>query len=122
MFEKASRLKLRIETPKGIVSVEDLWDMDFETLDEVWKSNRKTLEDAGESLLKKKTKDTTKHELVIDLVEHVVKTRQAEAKAIRKAAENKRKKENILGIIAEKENEVLKGASLKELKKMVKNL
>ena len=27
MFQKASRLKLRFDSPKGLLSVEDLWDL-----------------------------------------------------------------------------------------------
>ncbi len=43
MFEKASRLKLRIATAMGQLTVEDLWDLNLATLNAIAKGLNKQL-------------------------------------------------------------------------------
>ena len=57
MFEKASRLKLRFEY-KGLCSVEELWDLSVQELDNIYKVlNSKAKAMREESLLQEKTKE-----------------------------------------------------------------
>ena len=56
MFETAVRTKMRFPF-KGVVSVEDLWDLSVENLDTVYKTLNSELKKATEeSLLNTKTK------------------------------------------------------------------
>ena len=71
MFEKASRMKLRYQTNRGVISVEDLWDLSLESLDAIAISlNKKLKESQTESFIKTKTKDTTELELKFNIVKH----------------------------------------------------
>ena len=46
-FEKASKLKLRFSTNRGELSIEDLWDLSLESLDQIAVAIDKALETAG---------------------------------------------------------------------------
>lgn len=66
MFEKASRMKLRFNTQRGVLSVEDLWDLPLIQLDNIATAlNKKLQESKTESFIKTRTKDTTELELKI---------------------------------------------------------
>lgn len=72
IFETATRNKLRFEF-RGLISVEDLWDLRFEQLDEVYKTLKTEMKKANEeSLLKIKTKDQKDVELKIKIVKYIV--------------------------------------------------
>ena len=64
MFEKASRMKLRFNTQRGVLSVEDLWDLPLIQLDNIAIAlNKKLQESKTESFIKTRTKNTTELEL-----------------------------------------------------------
>ena len=128
MFEKASRLKLRFTTSKGDVTVEDLWDMKLTSrngfdLDSVAKSLNTAVKESGEEsfVLKRNTKNAIL-DLKFEIVKHIIKVKMDEAEVAEKSAENKSKKETILTIIANKQNEALEGKSVDELTKMAESL
>lgn len=129
MFEKASRMKLRFDTPKGQLSAEDLWDLPLTSttgkanLDEIAKTLFRKLKDEGEVSFVNpaKTGDKTV-QLQFDIVKHVIEIRIAERDAAELARANKEKKQLILGIIAQKENEQLATTSLDDLRKMIETM
>lgn len=129
MFEKATRLKVRFESPKGLLSVEDLWDLPLTSgtgkanLDDIAKGlHRKLKEDDDVSFVLKDKKSDKVEQLKFDIVKHIIDVRLAEFEAMEAHRANVKKKQRILEIIATKEDESLKGQSLEELKKMVEGL
>ena len=119
MFEFAVRNKLRFPY-KGMVSVEDLWDLSVTELDKVFKAlNAQKKQSDEESLLTTKTKEDEILMVQIELVKYIVHVKQAEKAAREKEAENKAKKQKIMAIIADKEDEALKTASVEDLQKML---
>ena len=129
MFEKASRLKLRFDTVQGLVSVEDLWDIPLvnhrgkANLDDIAKYLYKQLKDSDtESFVVKATKKDETLQLKFDLVKHVIEVRLAENEAAALLQTNKEKKQKLLMLIAQKENEALSGTSLEELRAMADSL
>jgi hypothetical protein len=127
MFEQASRLKLRFETSRGNISTEDLWDLPLTSitgfsLDDLAKSLNKAVNESEESFVVKRSKTDEILALRFDIVKHVIEVKLAEAEASRKALENKAQKEKIMGIIADKEDDALKGKSIPALKKMANEL
>ncbi len=120
-FKKASQIGLRIATPKGLLSVEQLWQLNLEELNAVAVNLHDEYEASGKKsfLVKKSVKDATtklKFEITYDILE----TKMAEAEAALEAKENKEFNEKILDIIQEKEGESLRGKSIAELKRMIK--
>jgi hypothetical protein len=128
MFEKASRLKLRFESSKGLLTVEDLWDLPLTSrragtsLDDLAKNiNRQLKEDQEESFVERSTKNT-ELELAFDIIKHIITVRLAENDAKRVLAENKAKKEKLLEVIARKEDAAYDNMDINDLKRMVEEL
>jgi hypothetical protein len=129
MFEKASRLKVRFDSGKGQLTIEDLWDLPLTSnanranLDDIARGLHKQLknDDDVSFVIKDKKSDTTV-QLKFDIVKHIIEIRLAEDEARSKAHENSVKKQSILQLIAERQNEELKGKSLDDLKAMVAEL
>ena len=118
MFEKASRIKLRYQTNRGVISVEDLWDLSLESLDAIAISlNKKLKESQTESFIKTKTKDTTELELKFNIVKHIIDVKLSEAEARKNAAEKRAKKQKLMDLIAKKQDAELEGKSVDELMK-----
>jgi hypothetical protein len=128
MFEKASRLKLRFATSKGLLSLEDLWDIPLTSkngvsLDDVAKGLSKTLKESDtESFVVKSVKTDPTVALAFEIVKHIITVRLAEDEAKATAAANRKKKQDILALIAGKENEQLAGSSLEDLRKLADSL
>jgi ribosomal protein L29 len=122
MFEYALRHKFRFQF-KGVITVEDLWDLSIEDLDTLYKSLRKQLKNSEEeSLLAKKNPDDEILSRKIDIVKYIFETKQAEAnmKLLEKARKEQRQK--IMSIMAAKQDEELQGKSLEDLQKMLDSL
>ena len=125
MYKIASRKKLRIQTNRGMLSVEQLWDLSKEDIGELAKSIRKRINDqkgvTGDSELdflkpSAQTEETI-DELTFRILKDIYQTKQAEEdKAHRRAAarENNRK---ILELIAKKQDQELENKSIEELER-----
>jgi hypothetical protein len=129
IFERASRLKLRFETPKGLLSAEDLWDLPLTSttgkanLDDVARSlHRQIKESETESFVVKPAKADEAAQIGFEVVKHVIEIRLAEAEEKRVLTENREKKQRILELISRKQDEALSAKSVEELQEMVSAL
>ena len=121
LFEIATRKKYRFPF-RGLVSVEDLWDLTPEQLDTVYKVLNKEVKAEGEdSLLTQNATDETTANM-IEIVKHIFHTKKEEANARKLAAENAAKKKRVLEVIAQKQDESLLKMSLDDLQKMADEL
>lgn len=122
MFEKASRVKLRYGY-RGTCTVEDLWDVPLKDLDSIFKVlNVAFKTQKEESLLDKKTKENETLALSIGIVKHVVEVRLREREERESRMARAEKKQKLLAIIAEKQDDDLKGLSVEDLTKLVEDL
>ena len=127
MFEQASRLKFRFVTQKGTLTTEDLWDLPLSStgvsLDSIAiELNKKIKDNSQESFVAKKTNINSILELKLDILKHIINCRQLAIEEENNAEDRKRKKEQILNILAEKEDDSLKNKSVSNLKKMLEDL
>lgn len=119
IFEVAVRNKMRFPF-KGLVSVEDLWDLSVENLDSVFKTLNAQLKTVKEeSLLNTKTKEDKELDVRIEIVKYIVGIKLTEKEAQMNAKAKREEKQKILELIANKENEALQGKSIEELKAML---
>lgn len=122
IFEIATREKYRFPY-NGQISVEDLWDLSREQLDNIFKAlNRQKKSNEEESLCAQKSKDDETLLNKIELVKYIFEQKQAEAEAHRTEKANAEKRQQLLGLIAKKENEQLENLSKEELEKMLEEL
>ena len=122
MFEVAVRNKFRFPF-KGVISVEDLWDLSVQQLDGIFKMLKSQEKKAQEeSLLDTRTPEDEVLKTKIDIIRHIVTVKLDEAKQAERAKENHDQKQKILGILAEKQDADLRNKTPEELQAMLNQL
>ena len=122
MFEYATKNKMRFPF-KGLISVEDLWDLSLTNLDSIYKTlNKQVKQSEEESLLNTKTTVDKELDVQIAIVKHIVAVKLAEQEAREKASAKKAQKQKIMAIIASKQDEALQNSSVEDLQKMLDEL
>lgn len=129
IFEYASRNKIRFNTVRGALTVEQLWDVplyskdDFD-LNAIAKGISRVIKEASEENFVEvsKTTEVVRLETSLEIVKHVIKVKLAEHKAAQDRAANRQKKEKLLAILAEKQDGALSALSVEELQKQIAEL
>lgn len=121
IFDKATRLKLRFNF-KGVLSVEDLWDLKLNELDMIYKNlnQQKRLQDEESLLINNLTNDMLN--LQIEIIKYVVEQKQTQQLAKQTETEKQQQKQKILEILARKQDDDLQNKSTEDLLKMLENL
>lgn len=122
MFEIATREKYRFPY-KGQIGVEDLWDLSVGELDKIYKAlNREAKQINEESLLAAKSKEDKVLDNKINIIRHIVSVKLDEIANVKAAHERTEQKQKIMAILANKQDEELRGKSADELKAMLAEL
>ena len=122
IFEAASKNKYRYPY-KGMITTEDLWDLTPAQLDIVYKALNKGVSEAQVSSLMRKVTDVDAELLnKIEIVKYIFNAKEAEAEARKNDAAKHAKKQRILDILAQKQEDALQNMSEDELKKMLDEL
>lgn len=120
-FKEASKLKLRIATTVGLLSIEQLWDLPLAELDKTAVKLEEEYKESGKkSFLVAKSKKDKQAKLAFDIVLEVLSDKVEERDTAADAAKIKAHNQKILGKIAEAEDKELNDLSPEELKKMLK--
>ena len=124
MYKKASRLKLRFETKKGLLTVEQLWGLSLAELKNLIIALHAAIKkDENTDLDFLETEDfiaESDDKLRFDIAVDVYKTKQAEVKEAHEAAERRAFNKHIDELIAEKQEADLRNLSVEELIKLKK--
>ena len=122
IFELASRMKIRFAY-RGMITVEDLWDLSVQELDRIFQKLNKALKESKEeSLLSPQAKEDSELNVQVAIVRHIVEVKLAESAIALAAVERKAKKEKILSILADKQDDSLRNMSSEDLTKMLEDL
>lgn len=119
IFELATRKKLRFATDKiGNLTIEDLWALKLEELDVAARMVNKSIRDTSgdESFIGKQSTGDRLLKLKLEILKSIIATKMAEEEKKTSAAARKAKREQILELIANKENDKLAGKSLTALR------
>lgn len=128
IFEQATRQAFRFESPKGSLTVEDLWNLPLTSntgranLDDIAKDLYQKLSNTAVSFVIDTTPVNKVYQAKFDIVLHIINTKSAEARAAEKAHEVREKKQKIMAIIEQKQDEALSSASLEDLEAMLNSL
>ena len=122
IFEYAVENKLRFPY-KGSIATEDLYNLSVNELDFIYKNLKREEKKADEdSLLTTQSKEDISLNVKIEIVKAIVIKKLAEIEAREKAKENKKKRERLLEIKAQRENAALENMSDEELDKALAEL
>ena len=124
MYKKAIRAKLRFQTSKGLLTIEQLWGLTLTELKNLIISLHETVKKVpSEDLafletetIQEESEDKMRFNIAVD----VYKTKQQEAKDSREEASKRAFNQHLAEIIAEKEDANLRSKSIEELKAMMK--
>ena len=131
IFEVAARQKLRFESPKGLLSIEDLWDLPLTSatgkanLDDIALGLHQGLKNTAEIVSfvdDDKAKPDAVIQLKFDLVKHVIETRKKENAAALAAKDKAETKQRLLEILAKKRDSNLEAMSEEDLLKKLSEL
>lgn len=127
IFEMASQFKFRYPW-KGMITTEDLWDLNQGQLDAVYQALSKELKacQEGDSLLSTKPANLFNKEqdltCKIEIVKYIFNCKEQAAELRRMEDERSAKKQHILEILAAKQENTLQNMSEEDLKKMLDDL
>lgn len=128
IYKKASKKKLRFSTNRGVLSVEQLWDLSKEEIRHlviIARNIAKKSSEVNDSELSfldspAKTK-ATDDELRFEILKDIYLTKKSAEEKAQKKAEIKRNNQKLLDLIARKQDEALEKKSIKELEKMLES-
>ena len=122
IFKYAAKNALRFPY-KGMASVEDLFDLGLNELDNIYKTLKKQQKnDAGESLIEDKTPQDTQLEIKLAIVKEIFDDKKASIDKAKKTAEKKAQAQKILYIMNRKQDEALQNMSMEELQAQLDGL
>ena len=123
LFEKASKMKLRFSTTKGVLSTEDLWDLSLESLDRIAKNLYKQIKESEDiSFISEKSSEDTLASIKLEIVKFVITFKMDEAKEKKLRAEKLALKKRIADEIAKKKDNKISEMSIEELEKVYNEL
>lgn len=119
LFKIAAKKKYRFNY-KGLISVEDLFDLKLEELDKIYKNLKSQQKNnSEESLLQTVSKEDRELNNKIEIIKTIVTDKLLAHEKALKAAEKKAQNQRILEILADKKDAALKEKSIEELQAMI---
>jgi hypothetical protein len=108
---------------KGLLTVEDLWSLSLEQLDEIYKDiNKKIKASSEESFLNKSDKTVNELNEKLEIVKYIMEDKLVAKSKREKAALIKTQKEAVARLLAEKKQSALSAKSEEELEAILNSL
>jgi hypothetical protein len=122
LFIKALKKGFRFNY-KGLLTVEDLWSLSLEQLDEIYKDiNKKIKASSEESFLNKSDKTVNELNEKLEIVKYIMEDKLVAKSKREKAALIKTQKEAVARLLAEKKQSALSAKSEEELEAILNSL
>lgn len=128
MFEQATRNKLRFESTKGPLSVEQVWDAPLTSrngfsLDDIAKQAKRELDALSEeSFVEQVSPLKSVAVLKLEVVKHIISVKLEEKEAASKRAERAELRRQLTQALAERQSDAIKNMSPEEIQKRLKEL
>lgn len=118
MYKQATRIGLKVTTPKGMLSVEQLWQLSLTDIAISIRNIKKVLkkdDDDDLSFLDNSKSVDAKLQLSFDILKDIYVTRKEEQQAEITKRDNDAKRQKLVELIAEKQDSALANKSIDEL-------
>ena len=119
LFIQAAKSKLRFTTTRGQLVVEDLFDLNLKSLDDVGQFVIAELKPGSSSLLEspdpRVSAATTENELRLEIIKFVIETKQTENKAARAASFNRQQREFLEGLKEKRQIDAMESLTIEEI-------
>lgn len=122
MFEQAVKNKYRFSSRMGNLSVEDLWDLDVQELDNIYKDLKAEEKQADEESLLTENKEDDVLTDKIAIIKYIVEVKLAEIAERKNAIKRKEEEQQLLQILAIKKAEELQALPAEEIQKRIDEL
>lgn len=128
IFEKATKLRLRFMTEKGVLSTEDLWSLPLTSKNSLSLNgiavavNKSLKASTEESFVEEKPSEDPVLRLKLEVIKRIIEVKKEEAAMAATARERAERKQNLLKIIKEKEEGAMSEKSLEDLKAELEKL
>lgn len=125
MYKKAAQQKLRFETTRGTLSVEQLFDLPLSVLEKAIRKVREEIKKETQveddlSFLNNTTPVDDTNQLRFDILKDIYVDKSTEIQKAKTAKEDKEHNQRILELIKEKQDKALADKSIEELQAMLK--
>lgn len=122
VYKIAAKQQFRFQTNKGLLSTEQLFSLSLKELDELAVSLELAHDQSAKKSFLTKSSDKDKvAKMKFDVVLDVLNTKAAEEEAATEAYRKKEHNKKILTLISEKQDESLKGKSIKQLEALLED-
>lgn len=123
-YKQAAQQKLRFETTRGNLSVEQLFDLPLTVLATAIRNLREVIKKEVQveddlSFLDQPIKANTANQLRFEILKDVYLTKKAERDAAAEAIERRERNQRIMELIKNKQDKELEGKSIEELQAML---
>jgi len=130
MFDLATRQKLRFDTMRGSLSVEELWDLPLTSptgkpnLDSIALDLHQQLRGTGDvvSFVDEGARADKTVQLKFDVVKHIIDTRKQEARTALDARKRAETKQQLLAALERKQTSAIDAMSEEDLRKRIAEL
>lgn len=133
MFEQASRMRLRFNSNKGDLSVEDLWDLpltvterqrgtSLDIIARTVSSELKSSEEESFVVISAVSVTNSTLQLKLDILKHIIAVKLEEKKTAANDTAKRLQKQKILAIIAQKKDDALLNLSEDGLQKLLDDM
>lgn len=127
MIEKGLRNKLRFDSVKGLLTIEDLYDLPLLNgvvcLNNIANSIYKELQQEGKmNFVTEKSVDNELLELKFDIVKHVIEVKKSELSVAKEEASKHQKRQELLAALADIQKDEIKSKSKEDILKELEEL
>ena len=129
LFLQATREKFRFESPKGDLSVEQLWDLPLTSrtgfdLDTVAKAVNADLKASNEESFVNVNNNpaVSRLQAKLEVVKAIIEVKLAQAEAAKKRAEKAAERQRLMEVLHSKKDQELQGLSVEEIERRLSQL
>ena len=129
LFLQATREKFRFESPKGDLSVEQLWDLPLTSrtgfdLDTVAKAVNANLKSSNEESFVNVSNNpaVSRLQAQLEVVKAIIEVKLAQAEATKKRVEKAAERQRLMEVLHSKKDQELQGLSVEEIERRLSQL